>query len=105
MREAIVEEYLVRRVKEHGGVVRKVKWIGRSAAPDRVVMLPIGCLVWVELKASGKAARFPADGHERAQHREHERMRAVGQQVVVLDSFEGVEKLLNAYRGTEGLPR
>lgn len=104
MRESDIERYLVKRVKELGGEVRKVKWIGRNGAPDRLVMLPIatcpqiGLLLrptlWVELKAPGKLATFPADAHERKQDREHRRMREMGQRVVVIDSIEGVEELL-----------
>lgn len=91
MRESDIEDYLVKRVKEHGGECRKVKWIGRIGAPDRLVMLPY-CKqtqhspIWVELKASGEKARP-------SQLREHERMRALGQRVLVIDSLEGVEAL------------
>ena len=38
--EAKIEKYLCDRVKMLGGEVRKVKWIGRRGAPDRLVMLP-----------------------------------------------------------------
>ena len=104
MREREIEAYLVQRVKELGGEVRKVKWIGRNGAPDRLIMLPDrkithGCAacrytrhdprpcVWVELKATGKKA-------EPHQEREHTRMRVMGQRVEVIDSWEGVDKLL-----------
>ena len=40
MRESVIEKYLVQRVKALGGEVRKVNWIGRRGAPDRLVMLP-----------------------------------------------------------------
>lgn len=96
MRERDIEKHLVKRVKELGGEVRKVKWIGRRGAPDRVVMM--GCgeemysnghspVTWVELKATG----IPPEEH---QLREHDRMRRMGQRVVVIDSIEGVEALL-----------
>lgn len=94
MREKEVEAHLVKRVKELGGECRKVQWIGRHGAPDRLVMLPkeayvddAHCCIWVELKAPGEKARP-------SQVREHERMRAMGQRVVVIDSIEGVEELL-----------
>ena len=96
MRESDIEAHLVKRVRELGGEVRKVKWIGRVGAPDRLVMLPymtyLGdhaaqTTIWVELKAPGEKARP-------SQVREHERMRAMGQQVLVIDSIEGVEALL-----------
>lgn len=97
IRERDIERHLVKRVKELGGEVRKVQWIGRRGAPDRLVMLPARSApflpwhaaqtIWVELKAPGKKA-------EPHQVREHERMRAMGQRVVVIDSIEGVEELL-----------
>lgn len=100
IRERDIERHLVKRVKELGGEVRKVQWIGRRGAPDRLVMLPASWKgrrtsgfwdsptpIWVELKAPGKKA-------ETHQVREHERMRAMGQRVVVIDSIEGVEELL-----------
>lgn len=86
MRESTIEQYLVEQVKAKGGEVRKVKWIGRNGAPDRIVMLP-DRTVWVELKAPGEKCR----PH---QIREHERMRRMGQRVEVVDSFEGVDEVL-----------
>lgn len=93
LRERDVEAYLVKRVKARGGEVRKVKWIGRNSAPDRVVMFlstdisPTDAnLVWVELKAPGEKPTA-------AQLREHERMRKMRQLVLVIDSFEGVDEL------------
>lgn len=103
LRECDIERHLVKRVKELGGEVRKVQWVGRNGAPDRLVMLPlmyakqfegetynharVDRTIWVELKASGKQA-------EPHQIREHQRMRAMGQRVVVIDSIEGIEELL-----------
>ncbi|KAK1548204.1 hypothetical protein Q3G72_020677 [Acer saccharum] len=84
LRESHIEQRLVQRVKQLGGEVRKVKWIGRSGAPDRLVMLPNSFYlvqdqydprpIWIELKAPGKKA-------EPHQLREHERMRKMGQRV------------------------
>jgi len=91
MRESSIESYLVRRAKEEGDEVRKVVWVGRRNAPDRLLLVRH---IWIELKRPGKAATFPADAHERAQHREHERMRKAGHRVVVIDSYEAVERIL-----------
>lgn len=104
--ERDVEKYLIKRVKALGGEVRKVKWIGRNSAPDRVVMLPWrddpradsggkDQTIWIEVKAPGLAASFPLGAHEQAQHREHERMRKMGQRVVVVDSYEAVDEVLS----------
>lgn len=97
LRERDIERHLVQRVKELGGECRKVQWIGRRGAPDRLVMLPsfaLGdgrlnplSLIWVELKAPG----VKPEAH---QLREHGRMRKMGQRVVVIDSLAGVEELL-----------
>lgn len=93
IRERDIERYLVKRVKTAGGEVRKVKWIGRAGAPDRVVMLDNRTshmlpTVWVELKAPGEKSTA-------AQLREHSRMRSVGQHVMVIDSFADVDWLLS----------
>lgn len=101
MRERDVEAAFVERIEALGGETRKVKWIGRVAAPDRVAMLPglrepgaFGPLhrvisypatVWVELKATGEKPRL-------SQLREHKRMRALGQRVLVIDSLEAIDK-------------
>jgi hypothetical protein len=106
-RESEVEKYLVARAKALGGEVRKVKWLGRVGAPDRLVMLPprqadahegrpgAGRTIWVELKRPGKLATFPKGAHEEAQDREHDRMRKMGQYVAVIDSKAGVDEVLS----------
>ncbi|EHU1404053.1 TPA: VRR-NUC domain-containing protein [Acinetobacter baumannii] len=86
MRESVIEKYLVDKVKALGGEVRKVKWISRNSAPDRLVMLPDNTF-WAELKA-------PKEKPTPAQAREHERMRKMGQRVEVIDSIERIEELL-----------
>jgi hypothetical protein len=96
VKERDIERYLVERVKALGGECRKVQWVGRRGAPDRLVMLPdpgpgrgvFNNAWWVELKAPG----VKPEGYQR---REHYRMRAMGQRVVVIDSIEGVEELLS----------
>ena len=107
MRERDIEAHLVKRVKAMGGEVRKVKWVGRKSAPDRLVMLPavvslrsftrnlrVARTVWVELKRPSSLAAFPANAHERAQHREHERMRKMGQRVEVVGTLAQVDAIL-----------
>lgn len=54
MRERDVEAHLVRRVKALGGEVRKMRWIGRRGAPDRLVLLPGHWPFLLELKAPGQ---------------------------------------------------
>jgi hypothetical protein len=102
IRERDVEAYLVERVKALGGEVRKVQWVGRRNAPDRLVMLPdpgpgngvFNNAWWVELKNPTTVETFPANAHERAQAREHQRMRALGQRVEVIGTHDQVDELL-----------
>jgi len=86
MRESQIENYLVERAKALGGECRKLRWIGRNGAPDRIVMLN-GQVIFIELKAPGEKAK----PH---QVREHERMRRMGQRVEVVDSCERVDEVL-----------
>ena len=84
--EAKVETYLVHEVIKRGGEIRKLEWIGRSGAPDRVAMLQ-GLTIWVECKATGEEL-------QPHQAREIKKMRERGQWVAVVDSIESVDLLM-----------
>ena len=86
MLERVIEAHLVKRVAQLGGHAYKFVSPGRVGVPDRMVLLP-NRLTFVELKATGQKPK----PH---QLREHERMRALGQTVVVIDSIEQIEALL-----------
>jgi CelD/BcsL family acetyltransferase involved in cellulose biosynthesis len=99
MKERDIERYLCARVKQLGGEVRKVKWIGRNGAPDRLVMLPPYrnggiATAFAELKNPDTIKTFPSDARERAQAREHERMRRMGQTVLVIGTTEAIDEWL-----------
>lgn len=85
IRESTVENNLVKKVKAAGGTAYKFTSPGRKAVPDRLVLLPGGRVVFVECKAPGEQPRTD-------QVREHNRLRALGFKVVVLDSkdLEGI---------------
>lgn len=91
MRESVIERYLVEQVEAAKGIARKLQWICRRGAPDRVVILN-GHTLFVEVKAPGKAA-------EAHQLREHERLREAGATVFVIDSFEEVDRIVGEYSG------
>lgn len=84
--EARIEAYFDRRVRETGGETRKVVWPGRKHAPDRLAGW-FSRHILVELKRPGVK---PCDG----QLREHERLRAMGFEVYVIDSREAVDRLI-----------
>ena len=79
MLERDVEAALVKRVKALGGLCEKFTSPSARSVPDRIVTLPGGKIVFVELKAPGKK---PTD----LQERDHQRRRALGCDVRVIDS-------------------
>jgi hypothetical protein len=81
MLEKQVETALVRRVKELGGLCEKFVSPGRRSVPDRIITLPGGRIVFVELKAPGKR---PTE----LQERDHARRRALGCEVRLIDNTE-----------------
>jgi hypothetical protein len=87
MLEKTIEKHLVNEVKKLGGMAEKFTSPGRRSVPDRLVSLPNGRLFFVELKRPGQK---PTP----AQQADHERRRALGQVVYVIDSLEGVANAL-----------
>jgi len=85
-RESVIETYLTDRVKALGGEVRKVAWVNRSSAPDRLVLLP-GRAIFVELKRPGLT---PTP----AQAREAKRLTAAGLTVTWADTCARVDEIL-----------
>ena len=81
MLEKTIEATLVRRVAKLGGLCEKFTSPGRRSVPDRIVILPGGRVVFVEVKAPGK---YPTE----LQERDHARRRKLGCEVWVIDSIE-----------------
>lgn len=101
-REAAIEAHLVERIAALGGIAYKFTSPARRSVPDRVVLLPkrddpdseffhAPATIFVELKAPGCK---PTPG----QAREHERIRALGHRVEVLDSVEAVDAFVEGLR-------
>lgn len=59
-KESDLERRFVRRCEKAGATVRKLAWLGRKGAPDRVVLLPVRRIAFVELKR-GSRGRFSGD--------------------------------------------
>ena len=81
MLEKDIERIFCARVTELGGIAYKFVSPQRRNVPDRLVVLPGGVMRFVELKAPGKK---PTAG----QIREHDRIRALGFVVDVIDSAD-----------------
>jgi len=91
VRERTIEAYLRDEVKKIGGLA--LKWVspGNSGVPDRIVIVPGGRIVFVELKAPGRKSTA-------LQQHQQNRLRALGCDVRVIDSREGVDELVRELR-------
>lgn len=88
MLESEVEARLRRRAEEAGGLCVKFLPDLRPGMPDRIVLLPGGALVWVELKR-------PRDGRLSAlQQLRHRELAALGQRVEVVWTKERADELV-----------
>ena len=87
MLEKDIERYLTQEVKKRGGMCFKFVSPGNTGVPDRIVLVPGGKVVFVELKtATGRLQPI-----QRYMHRE---MRKRGAEVDVLYGLQGVETFL-----------
>ncbi|MDT8715458.1 VRR-NUC domain-containing protein [Clostridium sp. 19966] len=87
MRENVIEAYLRDRVKSSGGKAYKFVSPGNTGVPDRLVLFPSGRIIFVELKSPGKKPTA-------IQLLQHKKIRALGFEVLVVDSKEQVDELI-----------
>ena len=83
MRESVIEKALMLRVKLLGGLCEKFTSPSHRSVPDRLVTLPGGRIIFVECKAPGRKATAK-------QALDHERRRALGCDVRVIDNIAAV---------------
>lgn len=121
MRESVVEKHLRKQVIAKGGWIRKMVWPGHKGAPDRLVVWPgfrlhapdgphsgrpdvakylsdARAAIAAEMPGSAvidfiecKAPKGPTADH---QIREHNKLRALGCTVLILDSIEAVDRYI-----------
>lgn len=89
-KEALVEDYLRKRVKELGGVTRKLQYQGRKGAPDQGCFFPGGRILFIECKAEGEVP-------EPLQEVELASLRKLGFWATWTDSREGVDRILEEF--------
>lgn len=87
MRESAIEAYLRNEVRRIGGRAYKFVSPGNAGVPDRLVCLPGGRAIFVELKAPG---RKPTQ----LQVRQHEVLKGLDFPVWVIDSKAGVDEFI-----------
>ncbi|MFP7271993.1 VRR-NUC domain-containing protein [Bacillus safensis] len=91
-REKDIEKYLREQVKRIKGVAYKFESPGNIGVPDRLVLLPGGKVYFVELKAPGRKPRP-------TQIRQQKRIKDLGNEVYVIDSFVGVDVFISKCEG------
>ena len=91
MREKIIEQHLVKAVKNSGGIAPKLVCPGFDGMPDRLVLLPGGKIGFVEVKAPGKEPRP-------LQVARHGLLRRLGFKVYILDDLEQIGGILDEIR-------
>ena len=88
MLEKTIETALVKHVKALGGMAEKFTSPSKRSVPDRLVTLPGGQIIFVELKAPGKK---PTPKQEL----DHQRRRDLGCDVRVISTLEEVDVFPN----------
>ena len=88
MTEKYIEQKLGKAVKKRGGMALKVVSPGLDVVPDRIVLLPMGRMAFVELKAPGKKMRP-------LQVRRKRQLEALGFLVYCVDRVEQIGGVLD----------
>lgn len=87
MRESTLERRLVREVKAIGGLALKWTSPGNRGVPDRLVILPNGQTIYVEMKAPGKPLQPLQEKWART-------LRGMGHKVYKIDSDEAIDQFI-----------
>ena len=81
MREKLIEQKLIKAVKDIGGIALKIVSPGFDGMPDRLILLPNRKAAFVEVKAPGKTLRPLQEKRKR-------QLEALGFLVFCLDHIE-----------------
>ena len=93
MQEKYIEQKLVAAVKSMGGMAPKFVSPGIDGMPDRIVLLPMGRIAFVECKATGKKMRP-------LQNKRKKQLKALGFLVYRLDDVEQIGGILSEIQAT-----
>lgn len=92
--EKYIERALVKQVEALGGLCIKLLTNHFLGLPDRMVLLPGGKMLFVELKSTGQKPR-------KIQTVVHSKLRVLGFTVLVIDNVEQVMELIKEAYGQE----
>lgn len=87
MRESTLERLLVREVERIGGLAPKWVSPGNRGVPDRLVILPGGRTIFVEMKATGKPL-------EPLQRKWRKTLMSMGHRHYKIDSHEDINRFI-----------
>lgn len=87
--EKVIERKLVEAVKANDGMCIKLLCDNLLGLPDRMVLMPHSKIAFVELKTTGRKPR-------RIQVFMHNKLRALGFRVEVIDTIKGVEQFVDS---------
>jgi hypothetical protein len=87
LQESRIEKRLKKEIELIGGKALKFISPGTVGVPDRIVLLPGGRLIFVELKAPGEKMR-------KIQELRKKQIEKLGFKVLCIDSIEGVQELV-----------
>jgi hypothetical protein len=93
MLEKQIEKFLTGKVKNMGGLSIKLNSASFSGLPDRMILMPVGRIYFVELKAPGKKPRP-------LQVVIHKVFADLGFKVYIIDTKEKVGEFINAIQTT-----
>lgn len=91
IREKDIENYLVKKVKELGGVAYKFTSPSRRSVPDRLVVCPGNRIAFVEVKRPGNTPT-------QAQQREMQKLADLGCVVTWVDSYDLVDEFIKVIK-------
>lgn len=93
MDEKTIEKKLIKAVKSCGGLALKFVSPGFDGVPDRLVLLALGKVAFVEVKAPNEKPR-------KLQLLRHKQIRALGFKVYVLDNEKDIGGIINEIQST-----
>lgn len=88
MSEKKIEQALVSAIKAQGGVCWKFVSPGTAGVPDRIILMPMGRIAFVEVKSPGERPR-------KLQLARHSLLRRLGFRTFVLDNPEQIGGILD----------
>lgn len=91
MEEKKIEKKLCQAVKKCGGIALKFVSPGFDGMPDRLILIALGHMAFVEVKAKGMKPR-------KLQIKRHEMLRNMGFKVYVLDDEEQIGGIIDEIR-------